>query len=69
MDLPEITEAERLALRPGEVLVLHLDRDPSGAEVEAIKDELARMLGSPGKALLLGPGTEITVVSPEPGDP
>lgn len=68
MDLPEITEVKRLAVRPGDRIVLRLDRTPSLAEADEI-GELVRLafegLDYVPPVLVLGPGEDIEIVGPE----
>jgi len=65
MDLPEITEAKRLALRPGDSLAVRLDRVPNEYEAHAIAERVRGITGVP--VLVLWPGVDVEVISPEPG--
>lgn len=63
--LPEITEAKRLALRPGDSLAIRLDREPDESEAYEIASRVRRIVGVP--VLVLGPSMDVEVISPEPG--
>lgn len=67
MDLPEITEAKRLALRPGDSLVIRLDREPSECEADEIAERVRELAGVP--VLVLGPSMDAGVAGAEAGDP
>jgi hypothetical protein len=60
MNLPEITEAKRLTLRPGDSLVVRLSRRPSDHEADEISERVHEITGFP--ALVLGPDMDIEIV-------
>jgi hypothetical protein len=55
MDLPDITEIQRLTLRPGDRIVVHADADLSLQAADMIKEKVRR-------GLSLGPDVNILVV-------
>jgi hypothetical protein len=62
-DLPEIKEVQRLHLKPGDALVVMVDR-PTMADVEHIKGRVRATLGMPDLPVLVVPtGTEVGVVT------
>lgn len=63
MDLPEITEAKRLALRPGDSLAVRLDREPSEYEAYEVAERVRAIAGVP--VLVFGPSMDIEIVGPE----
>jgi hypothetical protein len=64
--LPEITDVNRLVLRPGDSLIVHLDRRPSEAEAHEIQDRVRAVLGMPElPVIILGPGEDIEVIGPD----
>lgn len=66
MDLPEIAEVKRLVLRPGDRLVLRLDRDLDDQEAGMLMGRLRATLGEDVPVLVLGPGADIEVLGTEP---
>lgn len=67
-DDPQATEVKRLAIRPGDRLVLKLGYDPSDAEADDIRARLRSAFEGSGyvpPVLILGPGAEIGVIGPE----
>lgn len=64
MGLPEITEAKRLALRPGDSLAVRLDREPSDYDADRISQQVSAITGVP--VIVLGPRMDIEVVRPDP---
>ena len=63
MGLPEITEAKRLALRPGDSLAIRLDREPNMCEADEISRQVSAITGVP--VLVLGPSMDVEVIGPE----
>lgn len=63
MDLPEITEAKRLALRPGDSLAVRLDREPDECEAHEIAERVHEITGVP--VVVLGPSMDVEVIGPE----
>jgi hypothetical protein len=66
MNVPEITEVQRLRLAPGDALVVRLAQSPSEADIHAIAERVKGELGSPFRVpvLVLGPNASIEVLSP-----
>lgn len=65
MDLPEITEVKRLAVRPGDRLVVKLDRDPTPDEADRIAGILRDLFEDEDyvPAILVVPaGTDVEVI-------
>jgi hypothetical protein len=63
-ELPEITEVQRLRLEPGDALVIRLEREPSMAEADAIKERIRVVLGRDDlPVLVFGPGASIEVTA------
>jgi hypothetical protein len=65
VDLPEITEAKRLTLSPGDSLAVRLDREPDQYEAHEIAERVRAITGVP--VLVLGPGADIEVIGTEAG--
>lgn len=67
--LPEITEVKRLAIRPGDRIIVRLDDDLyDDADLDEIERRLADMLdGLPyvPPVIVLGPGIDLEVIGPE----
>lgn len=61
MDLPEITEVKRLTIRPGDRLVVRLDRQPDMAEADEITGRVRALLGGV-PVLVLGPDADLEVI-------
>lgn len=70
MDLPEITEAQRIKLDPGDALAIYTDADLLTAEqVRHITDAVRRALGLLGLPVLVLPrGWGAAVLKEVPGD-
>lgn len=70
MELPEVTEAKRLTLRPGDLVVL---RFPDVLDLQQVEDVQAAMrdafgdLGWKPKVIVLDGGADIEVIGPEAG--
>jgi hypothetical protein len=61
----ELEDVRRLHLDPGDVLVVRLPHRPSPEEAWHLRERLADVF--PGrKALILGPGADIEVLSDDP---
>jgi len=69
-DLPEISQVERLALAPGEVLVVHVNTtDLPNNAADRIRVIVESKLPKGSRVLVVPKGTEFSVVSPTgPGD-
>jgi hypothetical protein len=63
MDLPEITEAKRLTLRPGDSLAVRLDREPDEYEAHKIATRVQAITGVP--VVVLGPSMDVEAIGPE----
>lgn len=61
MDLPEITEVKRLEIRPGDRLVVRLDREPDDAEFDHLCGRLRALLGDV-PVVILGPDADLEVI-------
>jgi hypothetical protein len=59
---PEITEAQRLTLKPGDVLVLHVKGRLSDEQVAMIRSRLLHFLPDGVQAMVLDQGTSLEVV-------
>jgi hypothetical protein len=59
---PEITEAQRLTLKPGDVLVLHVKGRISDEQVAMIRSRLLPLLPDGVQAMVLDQGTSLEVV-------
>jgi hypothetical protein len=70
MDIPEITDARRLRMRPGDVLAFRFDQAPTYEEAQEIRARVAEIFGWPVPIMILEAGTEIGVIGPAdaPGD-
>jgi hypothetical protein len=67
-DDPQSAEVKRLAVRPGDRIVVRLDHEPSDAEWEGITRALRKAfegLEYTPPVIVLGPGMEIGVIGPE----
>lgn len=64
MELPEITEVKRLALRPGDRVVVRLDRHPSDMEAHQLKLRVQAILGEDVPVLILPPEMDLEVLGP-----
>lgn len=65
-DVPEMAEVSRLAIRPGDVLVLRLDYELSSVtEADGIKARVAEVFGWPVPVLILERGVEIGAIGPD----
>ena len=64
MDIPEVTDARRIALKPGDILALRFDHMLDDQEIDELQLRLRAALPH-AKVLILDPGTEISVISPE----
>lgn len=67
-ELPEITEIKRLNLRPGDRLVVRLDRDPDMAEADQIKRVGQAAVGEDIPVLVCPPWADLEVLGAEAGD-
>lgn len=65
MDIPEIADARRLRMRPGDVLALRLDYEPPPEDADEIKARVAELFGWPVPVMILSYGAEIGVIGPE----
>lgn len=65
MELPEITEAERLHFEPGDCLVLHLNASEVSQEIAAeVRDKVRVILGRPDlPVLILARDMSVKVIS------
>lgn len=68
MDIPEIADARRLRLRPGDVLALRLDCELYEGDADEIRARVREVFGWPVPVMILEPGAEIGVIGPA-GDP
>ena len=68
MDIPEIADARRLRLRPGDVLALRFECPPDEEDAEFIRARIAEIFGWPVPLMILEAGTEIAVVGPASDD-
>jgi hypothetical protein len=67
VDLPEVTEAKRLELRPGDRLVVRLDHEPDVQEADEIAGMVRAILKTDMPVLVCGPGMDVEVIGPDPG--
>jgi len=63
-DLPEITEVQRLTVKPGDVLVVRTAETLSHEKAAALREHLHAWLGLPGGArlMILDGGVSLEVV-------
>jgi hypothetical protein len=64
--LPEVTEVKRLTIRPGDALVIRLDRFPDMAEAGEMQHMVRPAFGDV-PVLVLGPDADIEVVGQQGG--
>lgn len=64
-DDPQSTEVKRLAIRPGDLLVLKVDHYLDDEAVDDLHVRLLEALGPDVKVLVLEPGAEIGVIGPD----
>lgn len=62
-----IAEVRRLVMRPGDRLVVKLDHCPDDEEAGRLVRDLRAALGDDVPVLILDPGADLEVISPEPG--
>lgn len=67
--VPEVAEIRRLVVRPGDKLVLKLGHCLSDAEADDLIGRLREALGDDIRVLILEPGADLEVISPEPAGP
>jgi hypothetical protein len=66
---PQITAIERLELRPGEVLVIHTNREDLRQDAaDQIRRIVESKLPKGSRALVVPKGTELSIVSPAVAD-
>lgn len=66
--LPEITEVKRLAIKPGDRLIVRLDHEPSQYEAHEMLSRLHALLGADVPVIVLAPGMDIEVLEGTPGE-
>lgn len=64
MDLPEITEAARLALKPGDILALRYEQALNMAEADDIEKHLRAVLPH-ARVLIFDACAGVSVIAPE----
>ena len=60
--LPEITEVQRLTLRPGDILAVRTDAALSPADAESIREWLRERLPDDVQVLVLDRGAHLEVI-------
>jgi len=60
----EVTDVERLALRPGEVLVIHLGHEPDQYTAHRVAEHMTSIVGEKVRVLVLGPGSRLEALDP-----
>lgn len=69
-DDPQSTEVKRLAIRPGDVIVIKLDHFLDDQEFDTLASNFRHVFDGEDyipKVLILEPGAEIGVIGPEDG--
>jgi hypothetical protein len=64
-ELPEITEVERLTLRPGDRLAVHVDAEIDAETAAYIQLRVQAVLGVEFPVIVLSRGFGLKVLSPE----
>lgn len=64
MDLPGIEKAEKLDLHAGDVVVVHMDRDPTAQEAYEIAARLPHAIGVDVRVVVVPPGMDLEAEMP-----
>lgn len=62
VELPELSDMQRLALEPDDILVVRTERRVTLEQADTVKQRLARFGIDPDRVLVLGDGTTLAVV-------
>ena len=63
-DLPEVTEVQRLALRPGDRLILRVPVPLNQADAERLRERLRECFPEAAEAIVLDQGMSLEVAGP-----
>lgn len=66
MDLPELTSISRLALKPGDVIVISCPGRLTESDMYRMKEVLRAHIPEANKILILDSGLTLDVVTPDP---